>query len=486
MHRRASGDDELAQLERDIADVGYYSFITTSEEAERLACDEPGRDELLHNLMNERVDAWMKLATERLTDGNAPLYLIPGNDDEFVIDPILDQPGIKPVNADGKVLDIPGDLQLLASGWSNHTPWQTPREESEDELYARLDALAQQVRDPRKAVFMIHVPPYDSGLDTAPLLNENLRPTISAGDVLRGPVGSTAVRRLIETYQPLLTDPRPHPRVRRRAQDRQDALHQSRQRGQPRDPPRLRRRHRPEGRRARPARRGLGRGPAEAHRRDRQPLGGRHEPVDRHELVDHVRDADPVGIEPGRPVADRGDPRQLRQGRPVVPGVEAAQRALGRPTSSEAPRMMSTIGSSARSRTASPRSATTRSPAGARQPVVLGGSRSRSTPRPRACTSLPHPSGSACAGRYITAIVSSHDAGYVTAHSPARASVGRSDGGDRYGCASAGRDAHTSRSDAIASSTTVAFSIALTAPPSRQSGWRTSACPGRPGTVITP
>ena len=155
--------------------------------------------------MNERVDAWMKLATERLTDGNAPLYLIPGNDDEFVIDPILDQPGIAPVNADGKVLDIPGDLQLLSSGWSNHTPWQTPREESEDELYARLDALAQQVRDPRKAVFMIHVPPHDSGLDTAPLLDENLRPTISAGDVLRGPVGSTAVRRLIETYQPLLT-----------------------------------------------------------------------------------------------------------------------------------------------------------------------------------------------------------------------------------------------------------------------------------------
>ena len=51
---------------------------------------------------------------------------------------------------------------------------------------------------------MIHVPPYDSGLDTAPILDENLRPTVSAGDVLRGPVGSTAVRRLIETYQPLL------------------------------------------------------------------------------------------------------------------------------------------------------------------------------------------------------------------------------------------------------------------------------------------
>jgi uncharacterized protein len=204
VHRRARGEDELAQLERDIADVGYYSFVTTSEEAEALATDEAGRDELLHRLMNERVEAWLALATERLTDGSAPLYLIPGNDDDFAIDPVLNRPDWATVNADGKVLDIPGDLQLLACGWSNHTPWQTPREESEDELYGRLDALAKQVSDPRRAVFMIHVPPHDSGLDTAPLLNENLRPTISAGDVLRGPVGSTAVRRIIEDYQPLL------------------------------------------------------------------------------------------------------------------------------------------------------------------------------------------------------------------------------------------------------------------------------------------
>ena len=204
VRRSARNDEELAALERDIADVGYYSFVTTSEEAERLSTDEAGRDELLARLMGERVAAWMALATERLADGTVPLYLIPGNDDEFVIDPILNQPGLRPVNADGKVLDIPGGLQLLASGWSNHTPWQTPREETEEQLYERLDALAQQVRDPRRAVFMIHVPPHDSGLDTALLLDENLRPTISAGDVQRGPVGSTAVRRLIETYQPVL------------------------------------------------------------------------------------------------------------------------------------------------------------------------------------------------------------------------------------------------------------------------------------------
>ncbi len=205
VHRRARDQQELATLRRDIADMGFYSFLTSAAEAERLADDEAGRDELLERLMTERVHEWMALATERLGGGSVPLYLIPGNDDEFTIDQALDTPGYAPVNADGRVLDIPGGLQLLASGWSNNTPWNTPREESEDELYTRLEALAEQVRDPRRAIFMIHVPPYDSGLDEAPLLDENLRPTISAGDVLRGPVGSTAVRRILEKYQPVLS-----------------------------------------------------------------------------------------------------------------------------------------------------------------------------------------------------------------------------------------------------------------------------------------
>ena len=205
VHRRARDEQELTQLHRDIADLGYYSFVTTDSEADRLAVDEHARDELLERLMTERVHAWMALATERLADSSTPLYLIPGNDDEFTIDEALNQPGYGPVNGDGKVLDIPGELQLLSSGWSNNTPWATPREETEEQLYTRLDALAQQVRDPRRAIFMIHVPPHDSGLDEAPLLDENLRPTISAGDVLRGPVGSTAVRQIIEKYQPALS-----------------------------------------------------------------------------------------------------------------------------------------------------------------------------------------------------------------------------------------------------------------------------------------
>ena len=87
VHRTARDAEELARLERDIADVGYYSFVASADEAEGLVGDAVERDALLHRLMNERVQAWMELATERLADSPVPLYLIPGNDDDFAIDP---------------------------------------------------------------------------------------------------------------------------------------------------------------------------------------------------------------------------------------------------------------------------------------------------------------------------------------------------------------------------------------------------------------
>jgi len=135
VHRRAGSPEELATLERDIADVGYYSAVMSAADTERLSTDPAARDELLHGLMNDRMEKWMTLATERLADGGVPLFVIPGNDDDFGIDPILDREDFFPQNVDGRVLDMPGGLQILAYGWSNNTPWDTPREVSEDELF---------------------------------------------------------------------------------------------------------------------------------------------------------------------------------------------------------------------------------------------------------------------------------------------------------------------------------------------------------------
>ncbi len=51
----------------------------------------------------------------------------------------------------------------------------------------------------------LHVPPYDSGIDVCPELDANLKIVARGGQILMKPVGSPAVRRLIERVQPLVT-----------------------------------------------------------------------------------------------------------------------------------------------------------------------------------------------------------------------------------------------------------------------------------------
>lgn len=201
--RRARDERELEALEQDIANLGYYVLHTTHEEIDRLHGDPAALHDLFVHHIRERVEAWMRLAAERLDGTGVPVYLIPGNDDPYEIDEVLARSPYC-VNVDGKVVDIPGGLQVIGSGKSNPTPWRTPREIPDDDFREELTRLADEVRDPRRTILLTHCPPHDTGLDTAPLLDEQMRPIVSAGDLLRGPVGSTGVRRAIEELRPLL------------------------------------------------------------------------------------------------------------------------------------------------------------------------------------------------------------------------------------------------------------------------------------------
>jgi Icc-related predicted phosphoesterase len=92
---------------------------------------------------------------------------------------------------------------MISTGWSNPTPWKTHREESEDRLAARIEAMATQVPDTSRAIFNLHCPPYNSGLDEAPAIDADLK-LLHGGRALR-PVGSTAVRKAIDRHQPLMS-----------------------------------------------------------------------------------------------------------------------------------------------------------------------------------------------------------------------------------------------------------------------------------------
>jgi len=197
-------EEELRNLQKMIRDAGYYPHVTTPDEIAQFKADRSKVDVLMKRLMLETAENWIKLAEERLRESDVKFILTPGNDDILEVDGIIDRSEYV-VNAEGKCIMIDNEHEMITSGYTNPTPWNTPRELPEEKLTDYVESLASQVRDMRRCIFNLHCPPYDSSLDIAPKLDANLTPTLSPIEgYVTAPVGSIAVRRAIEKYQPLL------------------------------------------------------------------------------------------------------------------------------------------------------------------------------------------------------------------------------------------------------------------------------------------
>jgi len=196
-----TNDEELADLQKRVRSRGYYPYLTNPDEIAELERDPDKVSKIFLQEVLRVVQQWMDLADNKLNGTNMKVYCCPGNDDMEEVDEIV-RSSRHVILAEGQVIPIDTDHEMIASGWSNRTPWDTHREEDEDQLQVRYEAMISQLENPRNAIFNIHVPPYKSGLDEAPELDKNLRPVL-AGQALK-PVGSTALRKVIEATKPLL------------------------------------------------------------------------------------------------------------------------------------------------------------------------------------------------------------------------------------------------------------------------------------------
>jgi Icc-related predicted phosphoesterase len=152
-----TNDDELADMQKRVRSRGYYPYLTSPDEIAELDRDPDRVHRIFLGEVLKVVQQWMDLADKKLDDTGMKVYCCPGNDD---------------------------------------------MDEVDDIVRASRRAMIAQLNDLRNAIFNIHVPPHKSGLDEAPELDKNLRPVL-AGQSLK-PVGSTALRTVIERYQPLL------------------------------------------------------------------------------------------------------------------------------------------------------------------------------------------------------------------------------------------------------------------------------------------
>jgi uncharacterized protein len=108
---------------------------------------------------------------------------LPGNLDRREVTPFLEAEGIT-LHGKGVVVD---GIGIFGCGGSNITPFNTPTELTEDEIYETLKRGHAAVQDHQPLLMVCHTPPYETKCDR-----------IVGGRA----VGSTAARRFIEEVKP--------------------------------------------------------------------------------------------------------------------------------------------------------------------------------------------------------------------------------------------------------------------------------------------
>ena len=140
---RVDSEQELANLEKTLRQRGYYTQRMTAEE--KAAYQTPEQvEQLFKTHMAEVLEGWVALADERLDPGTTPAVWMPGNDDlEFIDEYVNRSKAIE--NGDGRVIEV-DDYYILSIGNANVTPWNCPRDVTEDVLAEKIDELASQMK----------------------------------------------------------------------------------------------------------------------------------------------------------------------------------------------------------------------------------------------------------------------------------------------------------------------------------------------------
>ena len=197
-----SSDDELEAFEKTVRDAGMYPYRASREELAELEENDAKRQALFDRVLRAELERWVEIAKSKL-DGSTDLFVMAGNDDPWFVDEVLDDAEVVTL-CDERIVRV-GDHEMISLSYANRTPWDSPRELDESELHERIAGMADMLRDVATSVFNLHVPPFGTTLDQAPVLDATLKPVTHLGQVETGPVGSHSVRDALMEYQPLLS-----------------------------------------------------------------------------------------------------------------------------------------------------------------------------------------------------------------------------------------------------------------------------------------
>jgi Icc-related predicted phosphoesterase len=197
-----TSEEDVRTFERQLGNMGFYPKAMDEDEFRQIKASQDEQDRLFKELIRIRLEEWIAYADEKLSGTGVRVFAAPGNDDFFEVDDLLSSSNTIEL-LEMKVHRLTDEHEIITSGWTNPTPWNTERECSEEELAVRLQSMFDQVEDMERCIFNIHVPPNNSKIDICPKLDENMKVVYDMGNPVMAPAGSIAVREAIERLQPL-------------------------------------------------------------------------------------------------------------------------------------------------------------------------------------------------------------------------------------------------------------------------------------------
>jgi len=196
------GREGLKLVLDEIKASGDYYVEVNEKDYKAMTEDDKLVQKTFMEQMIKRLREWVALAEEKYSGTGIPIYANLGNDDPEYLFQVFREGDVLS-SVEGTVVSM-GGSEMISLGYVNPTPWRTPRELPEEELYSRLKAYMSKVEEPSKVILNLHAPPYGTKLDSAPLLDKDLKPVVKGGDLVMSHVGSRSVRRVLEEFQPLL------------------------------------------------------------------------------------------------------------------------------------------------------------------------------------------------------------------------------------------------------------------------------------------
>lgn len=198
-----NGPEELEKAKSELMSSGIYPYVCGMDEVEELKKDPAKVNRLFTKLITENIERWVSMIEEHIPE-DKQVIAMPGNDDIFEIDPVLRRSSrdIYPLS---RLVELPLGYGMISFEYVNPTPWNTPREADEKDLWKMLEKIVDLVdKDWGRIICCFHAPPYNTKIDVAPKLDKNLRPVYSLGEIEKENVGSKSVRRFLEKYKPLM------------------------------------------------------------------------------------------------------------------------------------------------------------------------------------------------------------------------------------------------------------------------------------------